>query len=106
MVGLGYGSFHPGEPFHGEATVTVDFTDMDLDVTFSDIVNLHSPSDTPLNGPQWTWENLSLNNGAFVQGSSVNRIEGRFYGPNHEEVGGIFDRNEMAGAFGAQRGTQ
>ena len=106
MVGLGYGNFHPGQPFHGEATVTVDFTDMDLDVTFSDIVNLHSPSDTPLNGPQWTWENLHLNSGAFAQGSSANRIEGRFYGPNHEEVGGIFDRNEMVGAFGARRGTQ
>lgn len=106
MVGLGYGNFHPGEPFHGEAMVTVDFTNMDLDVTFSDIVNLHSPSDTPLNGSQWTWENLQINNGAFVQGSSANRIEGRFYGPNHEEVGGIFDRNEMVGAFGARRGTQ
>lgn len=106
MVGLGYGNFHPGQPFHGVAMVTVDFTDMDLDVTFSDIVNLHSPSDTPLNGPQWMWESLPLNNGAFSQGSGANRIEGRFYGPNHEEVGGIFDRNEMVGAFGARRGTQ
>ena len=28
---------------------------------------------------------------------------GRVYGPNHEEVGGVFIRAEIAGAFGAKR---
>ena len=31
------------------------------------------------------------------------RISGQFYGPNHEEVGGVFERNMIVGAFGAKR---
>ena len=31
------------------------------------------------------------------------RIEGRFYGPGHEEVGGIFEYATVAGSFGAAR---
>ena len=30
-------------------------------------------------------------------------FEGTFYGTNHNEVGGIFDRNDILGAFGASR---
>ena len=28
---------------------------------------------------------------------------GQFYGPNAEEVGGVFYRNDINGAFGAKR---
>ena len=48
-----------------------------------------------------TWENLPVRNGRFGEGFDDPTIEGRFYGPNHEEVGGIFERNQIIGAFGA-----
>ena len=50
-----------------------------------------------------TWENLAVRDGRFGGGFDDPTIEGRFYGPNHEEVGGIFQRNRIVGAFGAQR---
>ena len=45
------------------------------------------------------WNNLAVRDGTF-EGS---RIRGQFYGPNHEEVGGVFSRNDIHGAFGAAR---
>ena len=30
-------------------------------------------------------------------------IKATFYGPNHEEVGGVFERDNIVGAFGAKR---
>ena len=31
------------------------------------------------------------------------RIEGKFYGPGHSDAGGIFERCNTFGAFGAKR---
>lgn len=92
---------------HGEATVTVDFANSNMDVIFSNLVDLNDASrNSSLNGMNWTWANLSLTDGAFRSGSSTNQIEGQFYGPNHEEVGGTFERNQVLGAFGAARQSQ
>ena len=30
-------------------------------------------------------------------------LDGRFYGPDHEEAGGVFERDGIAGAFSLQR---
>ena len=46
-----------------------------------------------------TWNDLPLNAGEF--GSDT--IQGVFYGPNHEEVGGVFRRDGLLGAFGGTR---
>ena len=46
-----------------------------------------------------SWSGIGLSNGAF----SASGLSGRFYGPDHEEVGGIFLRDNISGAFGAQR---
>ena len=42
--------------------------------------------------------NMPIRGGTF----SGSGIEGRFYGPNHEEVAGVFERNRLVGAFGAK----
>jgi len=65
-----------------------------------------SPVPDDLSDMDWTWEDLSLTDGAFQSGSSTNRVQGRFYGPNHEEVGGAFERNQVLDAFGAARQSQ
>jgi len=41
--------------------------------------------------------------GAFGWQDDASMIEGRFYGSDHQEVGGIFERNQLTGAFGASR---
>ena len=35
-----------------------------------------------------------------------NRIADKFYGPGHEEVGGIFEYASVVGSFGAERDDQ
>ena len=45
------------------------------------------------------WQNIPLRAGGF----ETFLIKGQFFGPNHEEVGGIFERDEIMGAFGATR---
>ena len=50
------------------------------------------------------WENLRLtSSGRFRDSSGGDSIQGTFYGPGHEEVGGIFERDSITGAFGAKR---
>ena len=69
-----------------EYLVRVDITDM-VDVangtTYKDMV----------------WNNIPLRGGGF----ETFAIKGRFFGPNHEEVGGVFERDQITGAFGAIR---
>ena len=40
--------------------------------------------------------------GRFHQLTPTREIHGRFYGPGHAEVGGIFTHPEAVGAFGAK----
>jgi len=91
-----------GDPLRGDATLTFDFANADLDVAFTNIRTL-SIAREPATYPDMTWENLAVRDGRFGGGFDEPTIEGRFYGPNHEEVGGIFQRNRIVGAFGAQR---
>ena len=91
-----------GDPLRGDATLTFDFADATLDVTFTNVRTL-SIAREPATYDDMTWENLAVRDGRFGGGFDEPTIEGRFYGPNHEEVGGIFQRNRIVGAFGAQR---
>ena len=52
-------------------------------------------------GAEMRWENLTLAQGAFRSSGEIGSIEGQFYG--QEEVGGVFERNGVVGAFGAAR---
>ena len=47
--------------------------------------------------------NCYLAQGAFEARDGTASIEWQFYGSNHGEVGGIFERNRLIGAFGASR---
>lgn len=107
MAGVDMSAANRENFIHGEAMATVDFVNSDMDLTFSNLVDLDDASrNSALNGMDWTWQDLSLTDGAFQSGSSTNQIQGQFYGPNHEEVGGTFERNQVLGAFGADRQSQ
>ena len=82
----------------GDAAVSADQSPaggMSVDVTFSNIKDLNSGRSMA----DMTWAGLSVSGGFFSDGS----IRGSFYGPQHEEVAGVFERNSVLGAFGAHR---
>lgn len=93
-IGSNFSTF--GNVIHGDAEVTVNFDDTDVDVAFTDLIDL----DTGRSRDDLRWTNLRMSSGRFRNGDD---IVGRFYGPNHEEVGGFFERDEILGAFGAKR---
>ena len=80
----------------GEARIAIDDFDVPMvDVLFSNIRNQGNGSMLP----DMVWNDLLLASGTFA-GSG---LTGQFFGPDHEEVGGVFFRDNMSGAFGASR---
>ena len=50
------------------------------------------------------FSNLAVGpDGTFARGQSGGRIQGGFYGPDHAEAAGIFEQQDIVGAFGAHR---
>ena len=85
---------------HGNATIDIDdLSAADVDVLFSNIRNLN---DRSARIDDLMWDNLTLGANGTFSGMN-NSIQGVFYGPAYEEVGGIFDMNNIIGAFGARR---
>ena len=80
----------------GNSTLVYDFSAATVDVRMSGIRDWN----TPQTYPDMVWNGLDVRNGAFTD---VTTIRGSFYGPNHEEAGGVFDRGAITGAFGAKR---
>lgn len=102
-----------GDFVRGEATLTVDFANSDVDVAFRNITG----RDTGIGYADMEWSDIALTDGSFESGKSagvhaieggfdpaeVDYIIGHFYGGGHEEVGGVFTKNSIQGAFGAKR---
>ena len=84
----------PGALVLGDSRLTFDFQMNDIDVAFTDI-----RSDDGTSYADLTWDNIPTENGRF----GFEGVQGSFYGPHHEEVGGVFERNQIIGAFGASR---
>ncbi len=101
MVGIdGSGTATQDHVIQGDADITIaDFSNPQVDVAFTNVYDL----DAGTQRNDMTWSGIDLASGEFETGQDGNSIEGRFYGPNHEEVGGVFERNRIIGAFGASR---
>ena len=81
----------------GDARIDIDdLSDPDVDVEFTGIQDVTRGTSRP----DMVWNDLTLTNGAFNDGAEPT-ISGAFYGSAHQEVGGVFDRDRIAGAFGA-----
>ena len=79
----------------GASTVRVDLASMDADVQMTNVFDI----DARTRLSSFGWTDLPIQaNGTFGNGRDV---IGSFYGPNHEEVGGIFTTRTLIGAFGA-----
>ena len=80
----------------GDATVRIDdFARPAVDIALTGIAD----ATTGKRHADIRWNDMSLSGWAF----SSETLSGRFYGPNHEEVGVIFLRNSISGAFGTKR---
>ena len=94
-----------GQVIRGDAGVTVEFGAgaVTADVEFTDIATIET-------GDPWNdmaWRGMAVENGGFVRRHAPDdTISGRFYGPGEEEVGGIFERDGIAGAFGGRRAAE
>ena len=88
-----------GNRIIGDATLRFDLPQNTIDVSFTNIRDI----DAGRPHGHITWQNIPVTSGSFSTGFIGNSIDGWFYGRNHEEVGGVFERNQIAGAFGAKR---
>ncbi|MDE0485613.1 MAG: hypothetical protein OXH80_01380 [Nitrospira sp.] len=86
----------PTQPVNGNTALTYDFITGKLDVGFT---NLRGPQAYP----DMQWQHLEVRQGRFENKGGAGLISGTFYGNTHQEVGGVFERNNLIGAFGAQR---
>ncbi|MDE0380465.1 MAG: hypothetical protein OXI20_14600 [Rhodospirillales bacterium] len=85
-----------GNAISGDAEIRIaDLTNPRVDVSFTGIRD----EDVDAIRPAMMWSDLAVTDGEF----NGLRLRGQFYGPNHEEVGGVFSRDDILGAFGAVR---
>jgi len=83
----------------GNAVIDInDFARANVDIAFTGLEDIHGRSRADLR-----WEDVPVAKGTFQMQDAHGAIEGRFYGSDHQEVGGIFDRDQLIGAFGASR---
>ena len=91
-----------GQALQGDATIHVEFgaAGMEADVEFSGIAVIASGSARP----DMAWRGMTVEAGGFERYESPSeRIRGRFYGPEQQEAGGIFEHGTITGAFGGVR---
>ena len=88
-----------GDGVEGDATLEFNMANpggAQMDVSFTNITNRETSDALD----DITWNPIQVqSDGTFDTGN----IHGLFYGPNHEEVGGTFKRDGVAGAFGASK---
>ena len=89
-----------GDGVEGDATLEFSMANpggAQMDVSFTNITNRET-SGASYADIEWT--DLEVQgDGTFDTGN----LHGLFYGPNHEEVGGTFNRGGVTGAYGAKR---
>lgn len=97
LVGDSKLTVYPDEDVEDVYLVDVDITDWELKPTrnMMDVETGKEYADM-----FWRW--IPLRDGGF----RTFEIQGHFFGPDHEEVGGVFDRDNIAGAFGGTRAEQ
>ena len=87
------------ERFDGDARIEIDdLARPDVDITLSGIEDEIGGTRDSLQ-----WEDIPVLQGAFQARDPGGSVDGRFYGSGHGEVGGIFERDVLVGAFGGSR---
>lgn len=104
MLGIEAGDWpERGDVLTGDATVALEMSDgaMQADVSFTNIVDgVHAPR------PDMAWTGLTVEDGRFTHAGGAEGLDmlvGEFFGPDHGEVAGTFERKSVLGAFGGMR---
>lgn len=92
MVGLRRNQ--PATAITGRTEAVYSFPDQTMDISMTGLTGGHA---------DMSWEGLRVSDGRFSAGSDANSISGSFYGDAHDELGGVFERGSLIGAFGAKR---
>ncbi len=72
-----------------------------IDAAFSNIENVRQGA--AHSTPSVRFDDVPVApDGSYRKGGIGNRIHGGFFGPNHEEAAGVFERSGIVGAFGAK----
>ena len=90
-----------GDVISGDAAIVVelDGNAMSADVSFTNML-----SRLVVRQPDMTWENLAIEDGLFQYDAEVgDTLTGQFFGAEHGEVGGVFERDRIVGVFGGLR---
>ena len=102
MVGTPARGDDRDDVLQGDATLTYDLQSQMLDAEFTDIVNLDRSAAHTVGTV--SFDNVPVeDDGTFGDGSVNDQIRGAFGGSGHEEVGGVFEKLGIVGAFGATR---
>ena len=94
MVGVKVGAFSLGAEVTGAAELSTDLGTSSLDLAFTNIAERSGAI-----SPDIRWTGVSMRAGSF----HASGLDGRFYGPNQEEAGGVFERSGVTGAFSLAR---
>ena len=86
----------------GDAALSVDFGATTVDLSFSNVRDL--TAGTTRTGTAWSGIPVTAS-GTFSGTNPQGETAGRFYGPRHEEAGGTFTYDDLAGAYGLKRQT-
>ena len=87
----------------GDATVTIaDLASPTVEVLLEDLQDINDPEGSDEHN--FRFRGMSLDgSGGFDTLAGPAKLEGRFYGTDHTEVGGWFSNNMLTGAFGATK---
>ena len=82
--------------------LSYDLDSATLDAVFSSIQNVDRLQPHSVSAVRFDNVNVS-SRGTFQAGSLNNQIQGGFYGPDHAEAAGVFEKSNIIGAFGAKK---
>ena len=100
MVGHQSGLEIGEDPFvEGHARVRVSLSSNDVDIDFSNVTSI----DRERSLDNFGYDDISLSPDGTFNGFDEGSLEGAFFGPDHQEVAGMFNRNGISviGSFGA-----
>ena len=91
-----------GNLLQGDASLEYSLDAGTLDAAFTEIKDLTRNAAHTTDTVRFDDVSVSTD-GTYQAGSTGNRIQGGFYGPDHAESAGVFEQSGIVGAYGAKK---